>query len=212
MLSAFAQRLSPVLRRRHVLPPHTFFISKVTAASQSRSFISTPPAKEDPTPLVEDPTLLVKDKPTPLAKEEYPANSHQPPKMSKDLTWTFLTEYSKKQAAPRISPEDMWRDRSNRVGPNPPPSVYAGSLSSCSQTLDSANASLGRSIVVKYGFADSLKRLTQRLRANKVYHTWRYQMRHEKKGVKRRRLKSQRWRRHFADEVCLSSCRETTPC
>lgn len=31
-------------------------------------------------------------------------------------------------------------------------------------------------------------------------------MRHEKKGVKRRRLSSDRWRRRFADEVLISSC------
>ena len=40
-----------------------------------------------------------------------------------------------------------------------------------------------------------------RLRENGVIRTWRYQMRHEKKGVKRRRLNSERWRRRFSDEV-----------
>lgn len=43
--------------------------------------------------------------------------------------------------------------------------------------------------------------LAVRLRENDVRNTWKYQMRHEKKGVKRRRLSSERWRRRFSDEV-----------
>lgn len=34
--------------------------------------------------------------------------------------------------------------------------------------------------------------------------------RHEKPGVKRRRLSSQRWRKRFADEVCLTSTPHST--
>jgi ribosomal protein S21 len=61
---------------------------------------------------------------------------------------------------------------------------------------------LGRSIRVKSGnLASALQAFTQRLRQNRVMQDFRYQMRHEKKGVKRRRLQSERWRRQFANVV-----------
>lgn len=63
---------------------------------------------------------------------------------------------------------------------------------------------LGRSVVVKAGeLPRSMQFLTRRLRDNRVAIQWKRQMRHEKKGVKRRRLSSERWRRRFADEVHL---------
>lgn len=39
---------------------------------------------------------------------------------------------------------------------------------------------------------------------NNVRKELRLAERHEKKGEKRRRLRSERWRRKFADEVCIS--------
>jgi len=43
--------------------------------------------------------------------------------------------------------------------------------------------------------------LVSRIRRNKVRQDYMANMRHEKKGVKRRRLESERWRRRFADHV-----------
>lgn len=43
--------------------------------------------------------------------------------------------------------------------------------------------------------------LNSRLNQNNVRTELRRQVRHEKKGVKRRRLTSERWRRRFAEEV-----------
>lgn len=64
----------------------------------------------------------------------------------------------------------------------------------------------GRSIPVIGGnVSKAMSGLALRLKLNNVAGTWRYQMRHEKKGVKRRRLSSERWRRRFSDEVRLFS-------
>lgn len=61
---------------------------------------------------------------------------------------------------------------------------------------------LGRKVVVQSGnVADAIRRLDSILSRNKVKHTVRAQKRHEKKGVKRRRQNSERWRRLFANEV-----------
>ena len=68
----------------------------------------------------------------------------------------------------------------------------------------------GRSITIKNGnVSKAIKILAMRLRDNGVIRTWKYQMRYEKKGVKRRRLSSERWRRRFSDEVSPYFCTET---
>ncbi|KAG6911508.1 hypothetical protein DXG01_014582 [Tephrocybe rancida] len=65
-----------------------------------------------------------------------------------------------------------------------------------------ANAYTGRSVSVKGGnIADAYGRLQSILTRNKVQAQLRRAERHEKKGVKRRRLSSERWRRQFAHEV-----------
>ncbi|KAG1772654.1 hypothetical protein EDD22DRAFT_859552 [Suillus occidentalis] len=48
---------------------------------------------------------------------------------------------------------------------------------------------------------ESFRRLQTRLRRNRLIQEVSRQRRHEKKGVKRRRLSSERWRRMFANEV-----------
>ncbi|KIM87048.1 hypothetical protein PILCRDRAFT_4277 [Piloderma croceum F 1598] len=160
MLSALAQRLLSGSWRHDVLP-RAASISKSMFISQSRSLVGIPPATEE-------------------RKKQY-----QPPEMRKDVTWNLLADYSQRRAAPTKTAEQIWQDRSNRLGTNPPPSVY-----------------YGRSVIVHPDkITLALKALSNRLRGNKVLQTWKYQMRHEKKGVKRRRLVSQRWRRRFAHEV-----------
>lgn len=68
------------------------------------------------------------------------------------------------------------------------------------------NTYTGRSIPVRKDLSDtSVARahalLEGRIRRNKVRRDYMANMRHEKKGVKRRRLESERWRRRFADHV-----------
>lgn len=51
--------------------------------------------------------------------------------------------------------------------------------------------------------ATALRKLDTILARNRVKYELRLTERHEKKGVKRRRLQSERWRKHFANEVRL---------
>jgi small subunit ribosomal protein MRP21 len=51
--------------------------------------------------------------------------------------------------------------------------------------------------------AEAYVRLDNLLKRNFVKRTVRLTERHEKKGVKRRRLRSERWRKQFANEVGL---------
>ncbi|KAF8894592.1 hypothetical protein BD779DRAFT_1467185 [Infundibulicybe gibba] len=65
-----------------------------------------------------------------------------------------------------------------------------------------ANAYSGRSVKVTNGnVAEAYKQLENILSRNKVKAQLRLAARHEKKGVKRRRLSSERWRKNFAHEV-----------
>ncbi|KAF9069658.1 hypothetical protein BDP27DRAFT_1222037, partial [Rhodocollybia butyracea] len=60
----------------------------------------------------------------------------------------------------------------------------------------------GRSVRVTDGnLADSFAKLNNILSRNKVRQQLYLNNRHEKKGPKRRRLQSERWRRLFAHEV-----------
>ena len=68
----------------------------------------------------------------------------------------------------------------------------------------------GRSIAVKKDLAgtsvaNAYIALATRIWKNKVRQDYTANMRHEKKGVKRRRLESERWRRRFADHVRSAS-------
>ncbi|KIY50884.1 hypothetical protein FISHEDRAFT_22126, partial [Fistulina hepatica ATCC 64428] len=65
-----------------------------------------------------------------------------------------------------------------------------------------ADAYSGRSVSVKYGSLGSgVKRLRAILSTNKVVATVRSQVRHEKRGPKRRRIRSEMWRVSFAAHV-----------
>ncbi|KAF4579042.1 hypothetical protein EYR36_000851 [Pleurotus pulmonarius] len=84
------------------------------------------------------------------------------------------------------SPHEVWAMNHDGMKNRPPP----------------ANAYTGRTVFVgKNGFGEAYKRLDIILSRNKVRATVRMAERHEKKGVKRRRLSSERWRRQFANEV-----------
>jgi len=58
------------------------------------------------------------------------------------------------------------------------------------------------------GLGTALKKLDGILGRNRVRQELRLTERHEKKGVKRRRLLSERWRKQFANEVCSSGLRK----
>ncbi|KAF8077971.1 hypothetical protein FPV67DRAFT_1443495 [Lyophyllum atratum] len=87
------------------------------------------------------------------------------------------------------TPEEIWQEKSKQakwaLEQEPP-----------------ANAYSGRSVKVQGGnVADAYARLHSILQRNKVRAQLRRAERHEKKGEKRRRLSSERWRRQFAHEV-----------
>lgn len=86
-------------------------------------------------------------------------------------------------------PEDLWANRSrNKV------QILLGQ--------GEANVYAGRSVPVNHGdLSYARNKLGQTLSINKVFHTFRMQKYHEKKGYKRRRLRSERWRKRFGHEV-----------
>ncbi|GLB34979.1 putative ribosomal protein S21 [Lyophyllum shimeji] len=111
------------------------------------------------------------------------------------LTWDNLvgqTVVATVKRTPR-TPEEIWQEKSTKAKWNlkdDPP----------------ANAYSGRSVKVHGGnVAEAYARLHSILQRNKVRAQLRRAERHEKKGEKRRRLRSERWRRQFAHEVRLKS-------
>lgn len=62
-----------------------------------------------------------------------------------------------------------------------------------------------RVFVAEDQLGEAFRRLQNRLKRNRVVQEVSRQKRHEKKGVKRRRLSSERWRRVFANEVFIFS-------
>jgi ribosomal protein S21 len=91
----------------------------------------------------------------------------------------------------------------------PPKGPYAGTSiflpPSNLKAFSYININPGRSIEVKNGnVAEALNTLQYTLQRNKVVTELRLTARHEKKGYKRRRLSSERWRRRFAHEVWAS--------
>ncbi|KAL9715134.1 hypothetical protein Ac2012v2_001794 [Leucoagaricus gongylophorus] len=91
-------------------------------------------------------------------------------------------------AATELKPKDLWSERAKHavdsITSQPPLNPYSG-----------------RTVVVTRSLGDSLRALDGILARNKVKYELRLTERHEKKGVKRRRLTSERWRNSFANEV-----------
>ncbi|KAF8504050.1 hypothetical protein BU17DRAFT_101530 [Hysterangium stoloniferum] len=83
------------------------------------------------------------------------------------------------------TPAELWRRNSHRVNDSPP-GPYDG------RTVE---INSGDNLTAAWGKLNAL------LRANNVRQELRRTARHEQKGEKRRRLRSERWRRKFADEV-----------
>ena len=137
---------------------------------------------------------------------------HSWPSQSKPPNWSHLNDtYSRavdvKKELPS-SPDERWamQSRSRMATLTSPKGPYAGKavLSSSNPTTFSYIYP-GRSVEVKNGnVADALNKLQYTLRRNRVVSELRLTARHEKKGYKRRRLSSERWRRMFAHEVRAS--------
>jgi len=102
-----------------------------------------------------------------------------------DRAWAFLLYKVKSQTVKE--PEAIWRDREISIVKSlPRPN----------------NAYSGRSVpVVRREVGLALNRLRRIITTNHLIRELRSTERHEKKGEKRRRLRSERWRRRFAHEV-----------
>jgi len=111
---------------------------------------------------------------------------------SQPANWSHLNDIYGKAVdvnpkGPSMSPEERWYmlSRSKTAVSTLPKGPYAG-----------------RSFEVKNGnVAEALNKLQYTLWRNRVSSELRLTARHEKKGYKRRRLSSERWRKRFAHEV-----------
>ncbi|KAI0374788.1 hypothetical protein BV20DRAFT_1048810 [Pilatotrama ljubarskyi] len=102
--------------------------------------------------------------------------------------WGYLVDaFKENNKAKPATPEAIWRERENtEVKRLPKPN----------------DAYSGRSVtVINHDVSFALTKLKGILAVNAVRQTNVRDERHEKKGEKRNRLKSQRWRRRFAHEV-----------
>ena len=107
-----------------------------------------------------------------------------------------------------MSPDERWYmlSRSRTAISTLPKGPYAGKVVLCVEPTIVSFTCPGRSVEVKNGnVAEALNKLQYTLRRNKVSRELGLAARHEKKGYKRRRLSSERWRRRFAHEVIASS-------
>ncbi|KAG1756809.1 uncharacterized protein EDB91DRAFT_36987 [Suillus paluster] len=119
-----------------------------------------------------------------------PAMLDRPKNQTHDRVWAKAIEETIErtagtaQRAHTPTPDELWAQRSQSATFNPPADTYTG-----------------RRVFVTGDLGEAFRRLQTRLRRNRVTQEVSRQRRHEKKGVKRRRLSSERWRRMFANEV-----------
>ena len=126
----------------------------------------------------------------------------------KDSTWGFLETYYPaviKENAKRTA-EEIWESNSqlarDALARHPLANAYTGMLHYVTCVRSEAILVSGRSVKVFNGnIAEAFKRLEQCLSRNRVRSELKLTERHEKKGAKRRRLESERWRIRFANEV-----------
>ncbi|KAG6866895.1 hypothetical protein C0991_003810 [Blastosporella zonata] len=115
----------------------------------------------------------------------------RPPRV--EATWTGVVDNSpapvRQTLEGVLTAEDIWKNKSveaiRRANEKPPANAYAG------RSVNVKGANVG----------EAFGRLQAILSRNKVQAQLRRAERHEKKGVKRRRLSSERWRKQFAHEV-----------
>ncbi|KIJ17389.1 hypothetical protein PAXINDRAFT_168067 [Paxillus involutus ATCC 200175] len=91
----------------------------------------------------------------------------------------------KEQQPEKLSPAQIWAERSAKLDLPPPPDTWTG-----------------RRIPVENGnLQAAFLKLNRRIRSNNMFKEVKLASRHEKRGDKRARLSSERWRKRFADEV-----------
>ncbi|KAJ6547539.1 hypothetical protein B0H19DRAFT_953304 [Mycena capillaripes] len=119
---------------------------------------------------------------------EIPDNSPPPPNSNE--TWNNdFGRLVAQETGPSLSPEEQWKENSRRTVP-------------VLQNYPIPDAYHGRSIRVRDGkFAEAVRDLDKVLYHNGVRNILKSTDRHEKKGVKRRRIQSEQWRKHFAHQV-----------
>lgn len=104
--------------------------------------------------------------------------------------------------------EEIWKYREDLIVQSlpKPTDAYSGwsnLILNARQGLHDSTLPAGRSIdVYNKDVAAAFAKLRRTIIQNGVVKELRLAERHEKKGDKRRRLKSERWRRRFAYEVC----------
>lgn len=112
----------------------------------------------------------------------------------------------------------MWKEQSknalSEAERQPPAHAYSGESASLIILLPSSSIFwAGRSVRVHPGrVGEAIRNLDLTLARNRVRYYLRLQQRHEKRGEKLRRLKSERWRKQFANEVRLVSRMALFPC
>lgn len=104
------------------------------------------------------------------------------------------------------TPEHVWKTHAKSVYDSTkdisPPTAYSGwELFACLLMPLTLFFSLGRTVRVRSNIMDSYAMLSNLLQRNNVRRELGKASRHEKKGVKRRRLASETWRRVFAHEA-----------
>ena len=129
---------------------------------------------------------------------------------SQTANWSHLNDIYGKVVdvkGPSMTPEERWSmlSRSRTAISTLPKGPYAGKVATDIVFTIFSFTCPGRSIEVKNGnVAEALNRLQYTLGRNRVARELKLTARHEKKGYKRRRLSSERWRRRFAHEVIVS--------
>jgi hypothetical protein len=132
---------------------------------------------------------------------------------SQPANWSHLNDIYGKAVdvnpkGPSMSPDERWSmlSRSRTAISTLPKGPYAGKIILDVESTICLFMCPGRSVEVKNGnVSEALNKLQYTLRRNRVSPELRLAARHEKKGYKRRRLSSERWRRRFAHEVIVSS-------
>ncbi|KAF7338317.1 Glycerol-3-phosphate o-acyltransferase [Mycena venus] len=96
----------------------------------------------------------------------------------------------------------LWRlQRRNRLQQKNGESILEGVVATL-QKFQIADAYAGRSVKVRPGrFTEAVRDFERILVRNQVKFTYKATERHEKKGPKRRRIRSEQWRKHFANQV-----------
>ncbi|KAL4067604.1 hypothetical protein V8B97DRAFT_1949945 [Scleroderma yunnanense] len=104
--------------------------------------------------------------------------------MDDPIQLATLALRKKENQLKKLTPAEAWAQRSARLDLPAPADPYAG-----------------RRILVTSDLRSTFVKLSRRLHRNSVYKEWKLSSRHEKRGIKRSRLRSERWRKRFADEV-----------